>query len=1395
MINIKGPVMRRYLDRGGGLRLLVTITLTAAILAGMLSQATLCVNAAAGTVTLRYGTSITYGSGLAGHTSLKWVTHIDGEAVDLDEIPGVSRSYAYCVQPTADPPSQGTYPVSVVDDDDTGKISKMRKLIYYLPGSYGYAKATKKKWFSDYSNNDAYVIGHLALSWIYDNYSDSYNVWGGAPSSMENKAKSLVEDLGNLPDPPEDYEVFWVKVGGKQDVFGAFYKYEYGRLAVQKRSALPGISEGNAEYELKGAEYRVYTDENCTEVAKTSDGKDAILVIKADGSSDEVELEKGTYYLKETKAPKGYALDVKAHSTEVVKDKTTTFNSQEIPISNLIEVLLNKTDAERGTGKPQGDASLAGAVFRFSYYDGQYSSASAAEGSGAATATWHFKTSADGKISGSSPAKADSYENSDLYRDADGKVTFPLGTYVIQEVKEAPGYKLNTEKKIVNIREDGSGKAHVKSYNEKVSIGENIIRGGVKLAKIDNDLDEAYLQGDASFEGAEFTIYNKSKESVMIGGKEIAKDAIAMVIKTDAAGRASTSADALPYGTYQVKESKSPTGYLPNSEWSATFSIRENGKIVDTTESMVREEVERGGVQIVKRDRELGKSESLGGASLEGITMTIKNMSARDVVVRSDIGSTEGKVDWKKHASKKSLFESGKIKRVKPGEDIGKITIRWNENKKAYTAETLGDDLPYGTYTIRESRTNDSYQRTDKTEHKFEVRKDGTVYSYDNGFESVLSFDDYVYRSDLQGTKIGDGDSKRLSFVPFKISSVTNGETHVIVADKNGFFSTKDRRTGDALDEDEDADNTRKQNPFDDLLNAEEIKKEDLEKRYTDILMGVWFGTGEFGSSAEKNDKFGALPYDSYVIEEIPFDGNEGYSMQKFFFTVDEKSQNGFVDLETITDDVPEIGTQASVDGSNADVSPDKQIVLTDIVEYKNLTKSETYTVKGRLIDKATGEVVKDASGKEIVSETTFKAGSKNGKVKVEFRFDGSNMYGMETVVFETVYDAEGHIVAKHEDIDDEGQTVTWQHLKPSYEMYKIRTTKAPSKGDKYGFFAQDEVEYEVHVVNTGNVVLTMDVSDKFTEGEKYFTKPKLKDVKFDSNGKWNNKGKDDNLANISIHPKEKAIVTYSAVVSDAAREYLAAAAKDSDSLDSAGKDTNMEYQKNKTDDNDGYRNEASCDNVTYPNPDNPDEPFGMDPKKDIAQTPVQKPSIGTTLTDDKGNKEIISSEKTVLVDTVEYRNLDTSKWYVIEGTLMLKESSDPFVENGREITAVSEAFKPRKASGKQKVTFEINTAGLEGKELVAFETAYRLDGYKKDGDDSEVKKTKVAEHRDINDKGQTVKISEPTEYKTPKKTQRKKSPKTEDGMSEDILYCLAAIAASLEALLLTKKRRNDRLN
>ena len=1336
--------------------------------------------------TVHWYKELHYGPGNGGYSN----------AAKCDLGDDLGSRYSICVQPSKNSPvwsGDQTRTVQVdkvvTDATDTGKWNAMRNIIYYSPSYPGFKKnieGIKQFYYGDEAKD--FGVAHLALAYVYAGRPSDMATWGGTKASdlgdVWTKAKALANALYDSNAEfdeavPESFKIFVCYMDGVQDMVVGYLEAP-GHLNMKKLSNRTSITDGNSCYSLEGAQYTVYDK---------SGSKAGVLTLNAKGESNTIDLMEGSYTVKETYAPPGYAKDTETYAVKIVSEETTTFTAKDEPITDLVQLLLTKNPVGYPHDHGEGDATLKGAVYKFEYYDrlkNQEVLLKAAKAD-APVRTWHFVTDEHGKIDGQNPTFASGYSNDSLYKDKDGKVCYPLGTYLIQEVKAPEGYLVNDEILVVTITEDGTDNLHVKTYNESTKGNDTIKRGGVKVAKIDNDLDTNYAQGDATLQGAEFTIYNQSAETIMVGGKEIEKGGAALTIITNADGIATSDAHALPYGSYLVKETKPSKGYLLNTEWSRAFTIREDGKIVDLTEDKVREAVIRGGVQIIKRDKELVKSEALGGARLDDIVMTIKNVSGRDVVVRKDLDNKTDKVDWKKLESKKDLFESEAIKRVPTGKDVGKITVHWNEEKKAYTAETLADDLPYGTYTIRESKTNETYQRTDKTEHMFTIREDGVIVSFDdNKNEMALTFDDYVYRSDVQGTKIADSTSERFSFVPFKIISVTNGETHVVVTDKNGFFSTKDRRAAGDLDEDEDADTARKQNPFDDLLEAKEIKTADLEKRSQDILHGVWFGTGEFGDKAPMNSKFGALPYDSYILEEMPCEHNEGYILQKFYFTVDQKSQNGFVDLETITDDVPEIGTTASVDGKNKNIRPQKEIKLVDVIEYKNLKKGETYTAKGVLMDKATKAPVLDMNGKQITAEQEFKTFMSSGKVKVTFTFDATSLYGKDTVVFEKVFDSEGHVAARHEEIDDEGQTVTWEKLDPKYEMYKIRTTKAPSAGDKYGFFAQDEVEYEVHVENTGNIEITMDVTDQFTQNPEYFTVPVLKDVKFTGKGTWNNKGKDDKVANITLNVGEKATVTYTAVVKDEAKAYLAANAKDSDSLDEKNHDTNMAYQKNKTDDKDGYWNTAECVNVTYPNPEKPEEPGKLEPKKDVAQTPVQKPAIGTSLANGKGDKTVAAAKDTQLIDTIAYIGLDTSKWYVFEGTLMVKDSGDPLVEHGKPVTVMSEPFKPARPDGTAKVSFIIDTTNLDGKELVAFENCYRLNEFKKGDDVSKADKIVVADHKDLNDEGQTVKVS---------KEAKRVPPKTGDDTPLKLWLALmfAAIAAVLPlAIKETIERRRQ---
>lgn len=125
---------------------------------------------------------------------------------------------------------------------------------------------------------------------------------------------------------------------------------------------------------------------------------------------------------------------------------------------------------------------------------------------------------------------------------------------------------------------------------------------------------------------------------------------------------------------------------------------------------------------------------------------------------------------------------------------------------------------------------------------------------------------------------------------------------------------------------------------------------------------------------------------------------------------------------QTVTVHVPEIGTQATVNGKK-EITAEEKVAIDDIVFYKNLTPGKEYTVKGVLMNKATG-IPFTVNGEEIYSEVTFIPETPNGEVTVTFVFDASKLKtDTEIVVFETLY-RDGAEIAVHADIEDEGQTV-----------------------------------------------------------------------------------------------------------------------------------------------------------------------------------------------------------------------------------------------------------------------------------------------------------------------------------------------------------------------------------
>ena len=124
-------------------------------------------------------------------------------------------------------------------------------------------------------------------------------------------------------------------------------------------------------------------------------------------------------------------------------------------------------------------------------------------------------------------------------------------------------------------------------------------------------------------------------------------------------------------------------------------------------------------------------------------------------------------------------------------------------------------------------------------------------------------------------------------------------------------------------------------------------------------------------------------------------------------------------------------------------------------------------------------------------------------------------------------------------------------------------------------------------------------------------------------------------------------------------------------------------------------------------------------------------PKIGTKLTGkDSEEKEFHAFEKIELKDTMKYENLIKGKVYYAKGEVINKKT-------GEVIQKAEGNFIADEESGEVSLDFTINAKDLKGSELVCFEEIYTIDD---EGNPDKL----VALHKDINDKGQTVKIVEP---------------------------------------------------
>lgn len=1230
-------------------------------------------------------------------------------------------------------------------------------------------------WWSDNPGADG-ADNHIGFFW--GEASDDDVMWhSGTEPSSGNQISAIT------PKTPGSFYIL-IKIEPLQPK-------EYD-VTLTKTSADVSITQGNSAYSLAGATYNVY---------KGTSGTGSVVATfttdEAGHATLSTPLEDGTYSVKEVSPPKGYKLDTKVY-TFTIDGSDTSLSVEDEP--GTLTLKLKKKDFQTGS-TPQGNASLAGAVYQVSYQKGGQ------------TVTEELTSDASGNLG-----------------TLEG---LPLGTVTVKELTAPEGYRLDTQVHTYTV--DGSQLTGDVYELEVTDLTEEVQRGGLTIQKKDSQTGTT-PQGDASLEGITFEIVNESQNSVVVNGSTAAPGQVAMTITTNASGVATTGENALPYGDYTVREKSTNESMLKTFTEEISVTISEDGQLL-TYE--VENDVVRGGIDIEKQDSQMGTTPQ-GNSSFANIDFEIVNRSANPVVVDGttyavgDVVMTittdenghastgndalpYGTYEVRESATNESMLltwtgetvqvrqnghsvaitavndvERGGLsvekqdtitgstpqgdanfegitfeiinnsrnpvmvegQKYQPGEVV-KTLVTDSEGK----ASTADDLLPYGEYILHESATNESMLLTapdqtvlvedDSIIYEFimanEVVRggvliekrdlesglltplggaslDGTLFEITNKSINAVYVNGALYQpGEVCATiEVVDGiaqtDARALPYGTYQMveskpgegylhtdqivrsfqirkdgeiieyrdgdaafNQVIRGDLQFVKVGEGGesnmhrfanvAFKLTSETTGEThivvTDENGEVRTVSDWNPHSQNTNG----NDDVEDESAwDDHNGTWFGLTTEGWMVDVQDELCALPYDTYTLEELPCAGNAGYELVKVP-NITISRNNTIIYLGTIDDQfegVPEIGTTATVNGEHT-AEPAEKVTLVDTVVYKNLKVGQTYKLSGVLMDKATGEPLL-VGEQQVTAELEFTPDSPDGTVELTYTFDASALAGTSVVVFEDLYQGE-NVVTSHADLEDEDQTVT-------FGQPEIGTT-ATINGEKTAQPAEqititDTVEYSGLTIGQeyklSGVLMDKETGEPLVIGEEQVTSeatftPAETNGTIDVLFTFDATG----LEGTDLVVFEKLFLGETEIASH-------------EDLEDEGQ------------------------TVTF----------------------VETPKIGTTATVDGQHTADPTGEITI-VDVVEYTGLNPSQIYTVSGILMDKGTGEALLVDGVEITAETE-FVAEESSGTVELTYTLDASTLAGTTIVVFETLYS------DG-------VEIASHADINDEDQTITI------------------------------------------------------
>ena len=408
-------------------------------------------------------------------------------------------------------------------------------------------------------------------------------------------------------------------------------------------------------------------------------------------SSGDIVLPLGTLTIEETKAPSGYLLNSHdVHTVHITSDNTSEeeVHTYVVPKHNEQvnrgDIRIEKLDKELMSNKTQGDATLEGITFAVVNLNPQAVKTSLGVCDPQQVCARITTTNKDGHFIAQT-------SDQDL----------PFGHYRIYEESSNDSYLNDGFEAEFDITHD---KELVSLTDTNSCAKDSVVRGGIKLGKIDKELNVHSPQAAATLEGAEFSIYNKSAAPVQIGDKLVAPNELVTTLTTDETACAETDKRLLPYGTYLIQETKAPRGYELNSTWQRLVKIRKDSTIYDLSseKESVDDQVNRGDIRLIKRDDQTQKP--LSGVIFK---LTSKTTGETHLLMTDENGEINTSSEFVKHSymtnqNDSALNTDGTCDATKLVMDTG-VWFGGTQDREdgAKPSDTLGA-LPYDTYTISE---------------------------------------------------------------------------------------------------------------------------------------------------------------------------------------------------------------------------------------------------------------------------------------------------------------------------------------------------------------------------------------------------------------------------------------------------------------------------------------------------------------------------------------------------------------------------------------------------------------------------------------------------------------------------------------------------------------------